>query len=166
MEIYWGQCWIHLFGRKASEWIYIYMNIRLNWMDMCVNVCNSWINFSAGSDSFWEPGNYKRTTKWVHYDHLKNWFCKTAFSRIKTLTKEQCANSHWLDRKLCYVISTTAFYHCIESILLTQNMTQFCLYFWMLIDDHIFWQLFNLANGHITEISHLWSFSLLHFSHL
>ena len=27
-----------------------------------------------GSDSFWEPGNYKRTTKWVQRNHLKNRF--------------------------------------------------------------------------------------------
>ena len=31
--------------------------------------------YSVGSDSFWEPGNYKRTTKYVI---LNIFFCRTA----------------------------------------------------------------------------------------
>jgi hypothetical protein len=25
----------------------------------------------SGSDSFWEPGNYKKTTRWVRYHYLR-----------------------------------------------------------------------------------------------
>ena len=97
---------------------------------MCIIV--EYRDYSSGSDSFWEPGNYKRTTKWVHYNHFKNWFCKTRIKttkwvhnghlkiwfgqlqnfKILTLSKERCMPIH-----ICLIEHCGWFGHCCYVLL-------------------------------------------------